>query len=171
MKLKSACLAWFGLFLFMAVLIGALVYRRMGVVEPALVAGFIGGGLAWVGFGFVAGIREKLADILRIRHAVAGQRPADVRRASAVREGQQTTIRIDENLVVLKLDQQKLLISLQISGQTIDLSSSAEDIEWETMSGESDDDFAGRLTYFSDRNPGLASYISFRAPVLTVAPL
>ena len=95
-------------------------------------------------------------------------REVEVRRASAIREGDQTTIRIDENLVVLKLNENKRPVSLEISGHSIDLTSSEDDIDWATMSVTGEGEFAGRLTYFSDRNPAVSAHVSFRAPVLTV---
>jgi len=95
-------------------------------------------------------------------------REVEVRRASATREGDETTVRIDENLLVLKINERKRPASLQISGQTIDFASSADDIDLMVFSAAGEGEVVGRLTYFSDRNSGVAAHVSFRAPVLTV---
>lgn len=77
MKTKTACLAWFALYLLVAVSIGAIVYRRIGMIEPAAAAGLFGGGIAWVGLGFLAGIRQKFADLRMIRRGLTGEQPVD----------------------------------------------------------------------------------------------
>ncbi|MGZ5492587.1 MAG: hypothetical protein ACXW3E_03450 [Thermoanaerobaculia bacterium] len=84
MNLKKACLPWLAAYAVMAVAIGLIVHRRLPLANAALPAAIFGGLAAWLGLGFFAGIRQKLAERSMISRARSGDAPRDGERIAAI---------------------------------------------------------------------------------------
>jgi hypothetical protein len=76
-SLKKSCSTWFAIYLIAAVVVGALVYHRFPLVGAAFGGGVVGGGIVWLGLAYLAGVRTKIAEVLRLRSADSGGPPQD----------------------------------------------------------------------------------------------
>jgi hypothetical protein len=81
---KKACVIPLALYLLVAAVVGAVVYRRFPEVGPALLAGFIGGFILFLGLGYLYGIRGKVAESRMIRRALSGVPPQDGKKYAAI---------------------------------------------------------------------------------------
>jgi len=82
--LKKACAIPLALYLLVAAVIGAVVYRRFPAVGPATLAAFIGGFILFLGLGYLYGIRGKVAESMMIRRALSGAPPRDGKKFAAI---------------------------------------------------------------------------------------
>jgi hypothetical protein len=76
-SLKKSCSAWFAIYLIAAIVVGALVYRRCPLVGAALGGGAVGGGIVWLGLAYLAGVRTKILEAVRVRDTNDGGPPPD----------------------------------------------------------------------------------------------
>jgi hypothetical protein len=77
MSMKKSCGVWLAIYVIVAVFVGHLIYRRLPILSAAFWGGAIGGGIVWMGLANLAGVRTKLAEIVRLRATEAGGPPPD----------------------------------------------------------------------------------------------
>ena len=82
--MKKACGAWFVVYVILAVAVGMVVYRRFPVVQAAVGAGVVGGGVLWIGIGYFWGIKKKISDSGIVRRALSGVPPRDGEKMAAI---------------------------------------------------------------------------------------
>jgi hypothetical protein len=77
LNIKKSCSLWLAIYVVVAIAVGALVYRRFPLAGAAIGGGVFGGGIVWLGLAYLAGVRTKIAEALRLRGAVEGSPPED----------------------------------------------------------------------------------------------
>ena len=82
--MKKACLIPLALYLLVAAVVWAFVYRRFPAVGPATLTAFIGGFILLLGLGYLYGIPGKIAESMMIRGALSGNRPRDGKKFAAI---------------------------------------------------------------------------------------
>lgn len=82
--MKKACVFPLALYLVIAAIVGAVVYRRFPESGPALMAGFIGGLIVWLGVIYLVAIPGRIGEARMIRRAVSGLPPNDGDKFAAI---------------------------------------------------------------------------------------
>ena len=82
--MKRACGTWLAVYLLLAAAAGAITYRRFPIPGAAAGAAFIGGGVAWMGVAYFAGIGKKFANARMIKRGLSGDAPRDGAKIAAV---------------------------------------------------------------------------------------
>jgi hypothetical protein len=81
---KKSCLTWLAAYLLLAAAIGAIVYRRLPLAPAAGGSAVFGGFAAMLGFGYLIGIRRKIAEAMMISRARSGEPPRDGEKVAAI---------------------------------------------------------------------------------------
>ena len=84
MKALRACLTWLALYAVIAFAIAYVVERRVGVRQPAVVVGLIGGFIAWIGLGYLVKAFQRVGEVWLIWRAMSGAEPVDGQRFAAI---------------------------------------------------------------------------------------
>lgn len=82
--MKKSCGTWLAVYVVLAVAVGVIVYRRLPEPQIAATSGFFGGIVLWLGFGYLWGIKKKIADAKIIRRGLAGDPPLDGEKIAAI---------------------------------------------------------------------------------------
>ena len=82
--MKKACVFPLALYLAIAAIVGGVVYRRFPESGPALMAGFIGGFIVWLGVAYLLAIPRRIGEARMIRRAVSGLPPSDGEKFAAI---------------------------------------------------------------------------------------
>lgn len=82
--MKKACVFPLALYLVIAAIVGGAVYRRFPESGPALMAGFIGGFIVWLGVAYLIAIPGRVGEARMIRRAVSGLPPSDGEKFAAI---------------------------------------------------------------------------------------
>ena len=84
MRVLRNCLIWLALYAILAIAITWAVERRIGVREPAIAAGVIGGFFAWLSLGYLAKVGSKFAELWLVWRGMNGAEPTDGARYAAI---------------------------------------------------------------------------------------
>ncbi|HSP15300.1 MAG TPA: hypothetical protein VLV78_11160 [Thermoanaerobaculia bacterium] len=82
--MKRACGTWIAIYLLLAAAIGMITYRRFPLPVPAFGAAVVGGGVAWLGVAYFAGIWQKNTAARIIRRGLDGEPPRDGEKFAAI---------------------------------------------------------------------------------------
>ena len=82
--MKKTCGVWLAVYLVLAAVTGMIVYRRMPEPSAAWPAAIFGGGIAWMGILYFAGIGMKSTKARMIRRGLSGDIPADGEKIAAI---------------------------------------------------------------------------------------
>lgn len=82
--MKKSCSTWLAVYAVVAIGVGWLVYHRFPLVGAAFGGGTIGGGIVWLGLAYLAGVRTKIADAMRLRSTAEGGPLEDDARVSVI---------------------------------------------------------------------------------------